>query len=282
MSFSYEQSHVYWDGGTGTEMQKLGILGDPVLANLSQPEEVIKIHQSYVNAGANIITTNTFGAYRHKYENFAEIITAAIANAHASINLVQDVSLTFNLGSTGLMLEPYGDTTVEECASIYAASLDCAVKNGLNCVLFETMMDLNELEIAVLEAKKRGMYVAATMSFEPNGRTLYGTSLQEMVECLQRIGAETIGMNCGQGLDDYKKFVPELIKLLEPFNLHALVQPNAGLPEMVDGKPQYNILPQEYASFMAGIAIQGVKFLGGCCGTTPAHIAAMVEMCSQL
>ena len=265
---------IFFDGGTGTELQKLEITHNPVVANITRPQAITGVHRAYLQAGANIVTANTFGAYSHKHDNFAEIIAAAMANARAAVAEVGPAWVVLDLGPTGLLPEPYGDVTVQEMADIFAKTIEAGAANGADAILIETMMDLNELEIAVTEAKKTGLPVFATMSFDPNGRTMYGASLQDMVQLLQGLQADALGINCGQGLAGYKNLVAELVQLTE---LPVIVQPNAGLPENEGGVAVYKLPPAEFAQFMSEIAGLGVKLLGGCCGTTPAHIAAVVE-----
>jgi len=270
-----KNNKLFIDGGTGTEFHKQGLTGDPVTANLSHPQTVVDLHRAYLNAGADIITTNTFGAYSHKHANFAEIITAAIENAKTAVQ-GGNKYIALDMGPTGLMLEPYGDVAVEEAAAIFAQTIQQGVKNGVDLILIETMMDLGELEIAVTEAKKTGLPVFATMSFNANGRTMYGASIKNMAELLERLQVDALGMNCGEGLDAY---VPLIDELLNVTGLPVIFQPNAGLPEVVNGVPQYNAPPTAYAHFMSDMASKGVAALGGCCGTEPAHIAAMVRKC---
>ena len=259
------------DGGTGTEFQKQGLTADPVTLNLSHPQAVTDLHRAYLDAGANILTANTFGAYSHKHQNFAEIIAAAFRNAKAALGS-KSARLALDMGPTGLMLEPYGDVTAQEAAAIFAQSVAEGVKNGADLILIETMMDPGELEIAVTEAKKTGLPVYATMSFNPTGRTMYGADIPGMVSLLEGLGVDALGMNCGEGLDAYGPLVEALLSATK---LPVIFQPNAGLPQVVDGVPQYSVAPAQYAAFMAGLAAKGVSVLGGCCGTTPAHIAAM-------
>jgi len=268
---------LFLDGGTGTEFHKQGLTGDPVTANISHPQEVIDLHCAYLSAGADIITANTFGAYSHKHSNFAQLISAAIGNARIAITQSSDASnkwIALDMGPTGLTLEPYGNTTAQEVAAIFAQTIKHGAANGASLILIETMMDPAELEIAVTEAKKTNLPVFATMSFDTNGRTMYGASIKTMVELLAKLKVDALGMNCGQGLSQYAPLVEEL---LNTTNLPVIFQPNAGLPEMIDGAPKYNILPEVYANFMAEMATKGVAILGGCCGTEPAHIAAMVK-----
>jgi len=266
---------LFIDGGTGTEFHKQGLTGDPVTANLSHPQAVVDLHRAYSHAGADIITANTFGAYSHKHANFAEIIAAALANAKAAVQ-GENKYIALDMGASGLMLEPYGDVTAEEAAAIFAQTIQAGVRNGADLILIETMMDLGELEIAVTEAKKTGLTVFATMSFNANGRTMYGASIKDMVELLERLQVDALGMNCGEGLEAYAPLIDEL---LQATSLPVIFQPNAGLPEVINGTPQYNVQPDAYADFMAEMANKGVSILGGCCGTEPAHISAMAAKC---
>ena len=259
---------LYFDGGTGTQLQKLGILSDPVIANISHPQAIIDVHRAYLQAGSNVITANTFGAYSHKHSNFAEIIAAAMANAKAATENT-DAYIMLDLGPTGLMLEPYGDSTKQELADIFSQTIKHGVAHGADAILIETMMDLNELEIAALEAKKTNLPVFATMSFDPTGRTMYGASIADLANLAQRLQLDAVGINCGQGFDGYKALITELVSLASQ---PVIVQPNAGLPEMVDGMAHYNLSPADFAQFMAEVQSLGVQILGGCCGTTPAHI----------
>lgn len=268
---------LFLDGGTGTEFQKQGLAADPVTLNLTHPKAVADLHLAYLDAGADILTANTFGAYSHKHGNFAQIIAQAMGSANAVRG--KNTYVALDMGPTGLMLEPYGDVTREAAAVIFAQTIAEGVKNGADLVLIETMMDLGELEIAVQEAKKTGLPVFATMSFMPNGRTMYGASIGDMAALLEGLGADAIGMNCGEGLDAYGHLAEALLAATA---LPVILQPNAGLPEVVNGVPVYSVQPKEYASFMADMAGKGVAVLGGCCGTTPAHLNAMVQACGRV
>jgi len=172
------------------------------------------------------------------------------------------------------MLEPYGDTTHEECFDIYNQAVEVGVACGADLILIETMMDLVELEIAVKAAKKACLPVFATMSFDKNGFTMMGASIKDMVSSLEDLEVDVIGLNCGFGPDLYVGLVAELISHT---NQPIIVQPNAGLPipsTVEGGAICYSLTPEDFASAMATI---NAKFLGGCCGTSAAHIAALVE-----
>jgi len=270
-----ERGTLFIDGGFGTEIHKLGFVGDPALANLHNPEKVTEVHRAYIAAGADIITANTFGAYRHKYDNYAEMVKAAVACAAISEN----VTVALDLGPTGLQLEPYGDTTAQEVSAIFASTIHAAVGTSIGLIIVETMMDINELELAVCEAQLTGLPVFATMTFNANGRTMYGASILDMVELLERHEVDAIGINCSEGPQGFAEFV---LQLLAATKLPIIIQPNAGLPQMVDDKPTYNMPPTEYAALMADMHKQGVAILGGCCGTTPAHISEMVKACKPV
>ena len=262
------------DGAMGTMLQSIGIFADPVTANVTHPQAVTDLHIAYLQAGADIITANTFGAYGHKHVGYAQLTEAALCNAANATKNFVNKQIALDIGPTGLTLEPYGGTTTSEVAHIFASTIEYGVKNGADLILIETMMDANELEIAVIEAKKTALPVFASMSFGTNGRTMYGASIQSMVELLERLQVDALGLNCGEGLEPYASLVDELLATTK---VPIIFQPNAGLPDIIDGQPVYSVAPSQFAGFMAQQAGKGVAILGGCCGTSPAHIQEMVE-----
>ena len=267
-----KQRHVFFDGAMGTELQKRGKPEDPALLNLSAPEDIIAIHREYLAAGADILTANTFGAYTHKHENAAEIIKAAISHGRTALAGQKGKWLALDLGPTGLMLEPYGDTTEEECRQIYDDAVKAGAENGADLILIETMMDLAELEIAITAAKATGLPVFATMSFDKNGRTMMGASIADMVTLLEDLGVDALGMNCGFGPDVYAGLAAELTSKTK---LPVIIQPNAGMPTTsASGAAEYSLTPEDFA---AAMGTMDAKIMGGCCGTSPAHIEALVK-----
>ena len=271
---------IFFDGAMGTELQKRGLTQDPALLNLTAGDTITQIHREYLAAGSDFITANTFGAYSHKHAAAPEMIKAAISHARAAMAGHPDKWLALDLGPTGLMLEPYGDTTPEECYRIFEE----AVAQGLaaDLILIETMMDLAELTLAVKAAKQTGLPVFATMSFNQNGRTMMGTSIQDMAAALEALEADAIGMNCGFGPDVYTKLSAELAAAT---GLPIMIQPNAGMPLPAEPDParpgaflpaRYSLTPEDFANSMADTSAQ---ILGGCCGTSPAHIAELVRRC---
>ena len=266
-----------FDGAMGTALLARGFYGDPVLVNASDADAITEIHREYIHAGATVITTNTFGAYCHKYENAAALIQAATGHAKAAIRATGaqgKVKVALDMGPLGEMLAPFGDMTQEDAYAIFLHSAEAGAQSGADLILIETFFCTAELEAAVRASKTTGLPVFATMTFDKNGRTVMGTSIGDMVNLLEGLGVDALGMNCGFGPEAYKNLLPELLGVTQ---LPALVQPNAGLPEIVDGKMVYAQTPEEFAQIMKEISALGCTYLGGCCGTTPAHIAAMVK-----
>ncbi|MCL2360333.1 MAG: homocysteine S-methyltransferase family protein [Defluviitaleaceae bacterium] len=259
---------IFFDGAMGTELHRRGITGDPAILNLTHPQDIIDIHREYLEAGADILTANTFGCYSHKHENAADMIKAAISHGRKALAGYPGRRLALDLGPTGLILEPYGDTTKEECRHIFEE----AISHGDSCdlILIETMMDLTELKLAVITAKKTGLSVYATMSFEKNRRTMMGATIQDMIDLLEGLGVDALGLNCGFGPETYESFFPLKTKL------PIILQPNAGLPQVGEPgtPPFYNLSPEDFANTMASL---DVSYMGGCCGTSPAHIKALVK-----
>ena len=268
------KQRLFFDGGMGTELYKRGFEGDTALANLNAPDAVTEIHRAYIQAGANILTANTFGAYKHKHDNSAEIIKAALDIAKKARE-GQSVYIAMDLGSTGMMLEPYGDVSIEECREVFSEAAKAGAENGADLILIETIMDINELEAAVEAAAETGLPIMATMSFTESGRTMYGASIPDMADALNHPNVIAIGMNCGFGP---KAYMPLIESLLENTDKPIILQPNAGLPVVnSEGVPEYDLSPEDFAKLMTAAAEKGARLLGGCCGTSPAHIAAMVN-----
>ena len=264
------QHTIFIDGAMGTQLQQRGLHQDPAQLNLTAASDIIAIHREHLAAGADIITANTFGAYTHKHDNAAQLIKAAIAHGRAALEGQPNKFLALDLGPTGLMLEPYGDTTEEECYAIFKAAVDAGAP-GSDLILIETMMDLTELKLAVTAAKEADLPIFATMTFDQNGRTMMGNSISDMVQLLEALEVTAIGMNCGFGPDAY---IPLAQELKGQTKLPIVIQPNAGMPVTEsDGSIRYDLTAQDFA---AAVASMGVKIMGGCCGTSPAHIAALV------
>lgn len=258
----------YFDGGTGTMLKlKAGEL--PELLNIADPERIFAVHKAYAEAGADIITTNTFGANPLKYGNCEELVKAGVSLAKRTGKKV-----ALDMGPTGRLLKPMGDLSFEDCYNAYADVVKAGA-DGADLVLIETMGDTYEIKAAILAAKENcSLPVFVSMIFDEKGRLLTGADIKTAAAVVEGLGADVIGLNCGLGPKQMLSLVEELEKHT---SLPIMVNPNAGLPEVVDGKTVYNVEPDEFADYMEKIATLGVSYLGGCCGTTPKHIEALIE-----
>lgn len=258
----------YFDGGMGSMLDlKAGEL--PEQLNVTDPERVFRVHKAYAEAGADIITANTFGANRLKYDNVDELVRAGVSLAKKTGKKV-----ALDLGPTGKLLKPMGELDFEECVSIYAEVVN-AGKEDADLVLIETMGDVYEIKAAILAVKENSnLPIFVSMIFDENGRLLTGADVKTACAVVEGLGADVIGFNCGLGPE---QMIPLIKELCEYSSTPIMVNPNAGLPEVVDGRTVYNVDPEEFSDLMAEIAEIGVSFLGGCCGTTPEHIKALIE-----
>lgn len=270
------RAYLLFDGGMGTLVQAASlhtVHAVPDLLNLTHPEAIVAIQRQYVEAGADCITTNTFNTNRLKLANagatVAEVYAAAAANARAAgAPLVAG-----DIGPTGALLEPLGTLTFDEAFDIFSEQACAAEAAGCDLIVVETMADLLEAKAAVLAAvESTALPVFATMTFGEGGRTFLGTTPAIAATTLSALGASAVGLNCSLGPVELAPLVEELA----PHN-RALVmaQPNAGLPRIQDGETVFDVGPDEFARAMEAILDAGATVVGGCCGTTPAHIAAL-------
>lgn len=270
------RAYLLFDGGMGTLVQAAGlhtIHEVPDLLNLTHPEAIVAIQRQYVEAGADCITTNTFSANRLKLAStdatVAEVYAAAAANARAAgAPLVAG-----DIGPTGALLEPLGTLTFDEAFDIFSEQACAAEAAGCDLIVVETMADLLEAKAAVLAAvESTTLPVFATMTFGEDGRTFLGTTPAIAATTLSALGASAVGLNCSLGPTELAPLVGELA----PHD-RALVmaQPNAGLPRIQDGETVFDVGPNEFAQAMEAILDAGATVVGGCCGTTPDHIAAL-------
>ncbi len=241
----------------------------PELLNINDPERVYAIHKAYADAGCNIISANTFGANRFKYDNVDEIVKSAVKNAKRTGKKV-----ALDIGPTGKLLKPMGDLDFEECVDIFADVVK-AGRDEADLVLLETFGDLYEIKAAMLAVKENcDLPLVVSMIFDEKARLLTGADVRTACAVVEGLGADAIGFNCGLGP---KQMIPLVEELEKHASIPILVMPNAGLPESVNGETIFNVNPDEFASYMTQIAKMGVSYLGGCCGTTPAHLKAMIE-----
>lgn len=274
-----KKNYIFLDGAMGTMLQAKGLQlgGIPELINISNPEWISDIHKSYINAGSDIIYTNTFGANRYKLKESGytvdEIIPKAIEIAKDACKGTNTL-VALDIGPIGQLLEPTGSLSFEEAYDIFKEQIIAGKDADL--IVFETMTDLYEIKAAVLAAKENSkLPVICTMTFEQNSRTFTGCSVSAMVLTLSGLGVDAIGLNCSLGP---KELFPIVKELSEWTNLPIVVKPNAGLPDPVTNT--YDITPDEFAEYMAEFAGLGVKIFGGCCGTTSEYIKALTEKLS--
>jgi len=271
---------LIFDGAMGTMLQSSGLqLGElPEILNITDSKIIIEIHKAYIEAGANFITTNTFGANEIKLKNsnfsVEKIIHSAVENAKIATKNKQ-VYIALDIGPIGELLEPMGTLTFDEAYNIFKRQIIQGVKSGVDLILIETMTDLYEAKAAVLAAKENSdLPVFCTMSFEADKRTFTGCNATSMVMVLEGLGVDALGVNCSLGPKEIEPIIDEILNISK---VPVMVQPNAGLPNIIKGDTIFNILPEEFAVYGAKFKEKGVKVIGGCCGTTDRHIESLVK-----
>ncbi len=268
---------LYFDGGTGTVLQSMDLPAGtpPERWNIDHPEKITELHSRYIDAGCNIIKSNTFGVNCNKYKNYAELIEKALECAKNAISGREGTFVAFDMGPTGRLLKPLGDLDFEEAVRIFGANVRVAAKCGADLILIETMNDSYETKAAVLAAKENcDLPIFVTNVYDESGKLMTGAVPSAMIAMLEGMGVDAIGMNCSLGPDMMLGILDEFI---ENASLPIIVNPNAGLPVVVDGKTTYNIAAKQFAEYMKEMAQKGACILGGCCGTTPEHINLMIK-----
>jgi len=279
---------VITDGAMGTYLTLLGYKGKiPETANLSNPEIIEKIHQDYISAGAEIILTNTFGAnkprlLKHKLETKLEEINKIGVKIALKIKMENtNVLIAGDIGPTGEILQPYGSLSKEEAINIFLQQGKILQDNGVDFILLETFTDLNELKIAYQTLKKHlSIFILPSFSLSPGKeyKTVMGQSLEEIVKWVETENVEVLGINCGIGSSQMKEVIKRLVKLT---NIPLWVKPNAGMPILKNGEVFYPESPDEFSENCLEMVKSGVKFIGGCCGTTPSYIAFIHKTLSR-
>lgn len=272
---------TYFDGGTGTLLQSWGLMPgeQPEMWNLTHPEKIIEMHRMYLDAGADILTTCTFGANRLKFDNLEEIINAAVKNAKTACK-GYDAYIALDIGPLGKMLEPLGDMPFEKAVEIFSESIKIGAKAGADLVLIETMNDSYEAKAALLAAKENcDLPVFVTCVYDDTHKLMTGADPAAMIAMLEGMGADAIGMNCSLGPKQMKEIVPVFA---EKSSVPIIVNPNAGLPKTENGKTVFDINADEFSDIMCDIVKSGATIIGGCCGTTPEHIRKTVEKTKNL
>ncbi len=278
-----KESRLYFDGGTGTVLSELGLpLGmPPEIWNIERPDVIEALHRAYIDAGANIIKTNSFGVNSEKYENYSELICAALSIARKAANGRDDVYIAFDMGPLGRLLSPFGDMDFEDAVSVFSDSVRAAAREGADLVLIETMNDSYETKAAILGAREAApeLPIFVTNVYDERGKLMTGADPEAMVAMLEGLGASAIGMNCSLGPDKMLSLLP---KFIENSSVPIIVNPNAGLPSCVDGKTVFDCDSERFARVMREAAEMGAHILGGCCGTTPEYIKKLVNQTENI
>ncbi|MBQ7292593.1 MAG: homocysteine S-methyltransferase family protein, partial [Clostridia bacterium] len=277
-----KNSILYLDGGMGTLLQKQGLVpGElPEKWNMTHPEIITAIHKAYYDAGSNVVNTNTFGANILKFDSneLDEIIRTAVSNARKAIaesNTNRQKWVALDIGPTGRMLKPYGDSDFEDAVSVFGETVKLGVKYGVDLVFIETMNDSYETKAALLAVKENSeLPVFVSNAYGEDGKLMTGADPAAMVAMLEGMGADAIGVNCSLGPKALSAVVEQY---LQKASVPVILKPNAGLPRVVDGKTVYDVLPDEFAEDVSDLIKKGVRIAGGCCGTTPEYINAVCE-----
>lgn len=279
---------VYCDGGMGSLLQAEGLQAGelPGTWNITRPEVLLKIHRAYLDAGADIITANTFGADSLKYHDQTEYTTEQIVRAairiakRAVAESGRQAYTALDIGPTGKLLKPLGDLAFEDAYKLFQEEVLIGAEEGADLILIETMSDSYEAKAAVLAAKENSsLPVFVTVTFDAKGKLLTGGNAASVVAMLEGLGVDALGVNCGLGPVQMKDIVKELLMVA---SVPVIVNPNAGLPRSEGGKTVYDIGSDEFAAEMREIAEMGARVVGGCCGTTPEHIRKTVGLCREV
>jgi 5-methyltetrahydrofolate--homocysteine methyltransferase len=270
------------DGATGTILMAAGLRAGtpPELWNVQRPEQILQLHRSYLDAGSQIILTNTFGGSRIKLatgglgERTRELNQAAVALARKAAG--REAFVAGDIGPTGELMAPYGPLVYDRAVEVFAEQAEALAGAGADLVWIETMMDLEEARAAVTGVRQAcDLPVFCSLSFGPKGRTIMGVKASQAASELWSLGLAAIGANCGEGIDVVEPVLTEMRQVLPDAPLIA--KPNAGLPKLVGDRTVYDMEPAAFASRIPEFVALGARIVGACCGSTPAHIAAVSE-----
>lgn len=275
---------LIFDGAMGTQLHRAGLpLGTgPDLASLTMPGAVKAIHRAYLDAGSNILSTNTFVTNAHRLKDtghgVAEVVDAAVRLAREAIREAEAAGVSgphfvaLDIGPSGRLLAPLGDLDFDDATRLFGEVAAAGKAAGVDCILIETMTDAYELKAAVLAARETDLPILATVTVDAQGKLLTGADMDTVAALLEGLRVDALGLNCGFGAE---ALLPYLAQLRARCGLPLIVTPNAGLPRQVDGETVFDETPEAFAAAARRAALAGASLLGGCCGTTPEHIARM-------
>ena len=277
-------SVIIADGATGTMLFEMGLQhGDsPELWNVEEPDKIRRLHQVYVDAGSQIILTNTFGCNRsrlelHELTDRVEDLNVAAAMLAREIAEAAShpVLVAGSMGPTGSILLPYGEMEFDDAVSIFEEQARALAKGGVDLIWIETMSDLEEVRAAVEGCRRAvpDMLISATMTFDTNGQTMMGVSPQKAVETLREFDLVAIGGNCGNGLAEIEGVIQKMHAT--DSDMILIAKSNAGIPQLVKGVAVYDATPDDMAGHARTVRDHGAVIIGACCGSTPDHIRSI-------
>lgn len=292
---------LFFDGGMGSLLQEQGLTpGEfPETWNINHRENILNIHYEYLKAGANILKTNTFGAYLNKFllddSDFSldKIITNGINIAKDAINKIESENneystnnhfIAYDVGPCGKLLEPLGDLSFDKAVELFKTSIIIALKSGIDLILIETMNDIYEAKAAIIASKEAmetcniSVPIFTTTVYDNSGNLLTGSTPEIVASLLESLQIAAYGINCSLGPKQMEPLIPRLVNAA---SLPVIVNPNAGLPRTENGKTIFDVSPEEFANIVSSFIDLGANILGGCCGTTPKHIEFLVKKCKD-
>lgn len=277
---------LIYDGSKGVMLQRKGLKGEEAAEfwNVSRPEDVKDVYRAYKTAGSDVLQTNTFPGNRPSLEHY-HLADKVYELNYTGVKLAREIAegsnwVAASSGPTGLMPYPLGELTFDGAYQIFKEQVTAFVDAGTDCVNFETFTNIAEMRAAILAAKENSsLPVIASCSYDAGGKTLFGNPPEVCAVIAQSLGADLVGANCSAGPEG----LVEVIKRLHTVATVPLqVKPNAGLPEVVDGKTIFKDTPDQFRQFVKAFCDQGVRLIGGCCGTTPEFIAAIKQEVARL
>jgi len=272
------------DGATGTNLHTLGLQPGiaPEVLLFDQPELILKLAYDFAAAGADIILTCTFGGTRlrmkdSKYaQRVTELNTRAVELVRKAASTHTEILVAGSIGPTGQLMKPYGPLTPEEACAAFTEQVQGLVEGGVDLLVIETMFDFNEADAAFQAARTiTDLPIVVSFSYDRGVRTVMGVKPAEMIKNYKEMGAAMVGANCGTSLENMEKVAQEYSAAEPGFPLW--IKPNAGLPHMLDGNTIFDVTPQQMGDFAMKSVTLGARVVGGCCGNTPAHIAAIAR-----
>jgi 5-methyltetrahydrofolate--homocysteine methyltransferase len=278
---------IITDGAMGTMLFQMGLEhgSAPELWNVNQPDKIASVHQAYVDAGSQIILTNTFGCNRlrldlHKLSDRAVELNQAAAKVAREVadKAPHGVVVAGDIGPTGSILLPYGDMEFDTAVEVFEEQARALIESGVDVIWIETMSDLEEVRAAVEAVRKVDpkFPIVTTMTFDTGGFTMMGVSPEQAFITLSELDVLALGGNCGNGIEEIVGVI-EKMKGLDKGDLPIVAKANAGIPHIEDGVPVYDATPEKMGQYAATVRGLGAQIIGGCCGSTPDHIREIAK-----